>query len=207
MKTIYLHVGNFKTGTSAIQRFCSDNRQRLLGCGIDYLETARPASDRTNHSCLPLSLIQKYGQFVPEWYEAEGDFDTTSQALLAEMENSPCDNILISSEELYRLACFSSDFARDAIRELGGLFTGYEVKVVMYVREPLAFVKSWYNQVNKGNLPHRRFIDFFYFMNDSVLLPQANAKFWRECFGHDCLILEPYGKRGTDRDHETCRRK
>jgi hypothetical protein len=62
----------------------------------------------------------------------------------------------------------------------------------MYVREPLEFAKSWYNQANKANLPLRRFTDFFYYLNNSLLLPQNNARLWRDCFGSDCLIIEPY---------------
>jgi hypothetical protein len=41
MKTVYLHIGNFKTGTSAIQASCSRNRDLLLENGIDYLLSGR----------------------------------------------------------------------------------------------------------------------------------------------------------------------
>lgn len=35
-KTIYLHVGANKTGSSAIQNFCNSNRDSLLSSGLLY---------------------------------------------------------------------------------------------------------------------------------------------------------------------------
>jgi hypothetical protein len=198
IKTIYLHVGNFKTGTSAIQKFCSEQRDQLLENDMDYLEQARPVSAPTNHGKLPLSLLAKYQKFLPDWYEEKDGFETVATAVRDEVENSRCGRILISSEEFYRLASLPKKSAQSSIDDLRLTFSGHEVKVIMYVRKPLDFLKSWYNEVNKGRRPQRRFIDFFYFLNESLLCPENNAKFWRECFGPDCLILEPYCRYGFD---------
>jgi hypothetical protein len=198
LKTIYLHVGNFKTGTSAIQKFCSDNRSQLLNCGYDYIKSARPSSNTTNHGKLPLSLVRQCKAYVPQWYDDKDTFLEVSKAVIEEIENSSCDNIIISSEEFYRIPGCRTAVVGAAVTELRQVFSECHVKVIMYVRKPLDMVKSWYNEVNKSNLPARRFTDFFYYINASLLLPQWNAQFWRDCFGNDSLIVEEYGLSGAE---------
>lgn len=198
MKTLYLHVGNFKTGTSAIQKYCSDNRKQLMENGLNYLREGSTAKDNSNHSKLPLSLIAKYGHSLPSWYSETDSFESVASAILGEIEDSAVENILVSSEEFYRLPGYRKATIKGAIEDLRRLFAGKNVRVIMYVREPMPFVKSWYNQVNKDQLPYRRFIDFLYFLNESLIIPRKNAAFWRDCFGADCLILEPYRRQGYD---------
>ena len=198
MKTIYLHVGNLKTGTSAIQQFCSDQRNELLDSGYDYLRCARPKKNVTNHGKIPISLMQKYGAHVPLWYGDSDDFETIRQRVTDEINSSNCDNIIISSEEFYRIAGYGKKKQELIAADLYSLFADFTVKVVMYVRDPLEFSKSWYNEVNKGNIPHKRFTDFFYALDESYLIPQQNARFWRHLFGQECIILEPYHLLGKE---------
>jgi len=192
MKTVYLHIGNFKTGTSAIQKYCSDHRDELMSAGVNYLRSGRPSSNRTNHGLLPLSLYRKYDAFVPEWFSGRVSYDRLAETVEAEIASSTASVILLSSEEFYRLPSYRNEVRQHAKEELKQLFSGCAVKVIIYVREPLDFLKSWYNQVNKSALPTARFIDFFFYLNKALLLPQVNAVFWRECFGDDCLIVQPY---------------
>ncbi len=198
MKTIYLHVGNFKTGTSAIQKFCSVNRRRLLEHGFDYIEAGRPKTNTTNHSALPLSLAAILGEYLPAWYTDKADFSTVAANVRREVNDSACKNIILSSEEFYRFAGYKESSKKRAKSELRNLFPGHRVKVIQYVREPMEFSKSWYDQVNKGRLPQRRFTDFFYFLNRNYLLPQYNSRFWRSCFGPECLVIKIYNKDPKD---------
>lgn len=196
MKTIYLHVGNFKTGTSAIQRYCSDNQKELMDCGIDYLEVARPRSNPTNHGMIPLSLQSKYGEFIPSWYDDNESFEAVFYDVKKAVDNSPCNNIVISSEEFYRIPGLRKITVEHMQNNLRELFEGYDVKLLMYVRPPLDMLKSWYNEVNKANKPSRRFTDFFYVLDKSILLPTENAIFWRKCFGTRNLSIESYELNG-----------
>lgn len=198
MKTIYLHVGNFKTGTSAIQKFCSDHREELLEDGFDYLRCARPSRNNSNHGKLSVSLISKYGGHIPHWYNDKDDFQLISKTVIGEIQRSSCDNIIISSEEFYRIAGYKAATVERAACDLQKLFSGHRVKVIMYVRKPFDLLKSWYNQANKSNRPFRRFSGFFYHLNNTILLPQSNALFWRKCFGSGCLTLEPYTLFGNE---------
>jgi hypothetical protein len=192
MKTVYLHVGNFKTGTSAIQKYCSDHRAELLAASVDYLQSARPVGDGTNHGCLPLSLFRKFDVFVPDWYDETTPYEQVAQTVAAEIADTSASAVLISSEEYYRLPSLAEEVRREAMALLRQVFDGCSVQVIFYVREPMDFLKSWYNQVNKSKLPTVQFTDFFRSLNKSLLLPHVNATFWRECFGDDCLIVRPY---------------
>ncbi len=188
MKTVYLHVGNFKTGTSAIQQFCSSHSDQLLEQGLLYPQSGRAAADMTNHSDLSLTLLRENGLQVPPWYKREASFDQLLSELGPELADSPAQNILISSEEFTRFAAVpeaSGVILQDTLRKA---FEPYRVKVIMCVREPLAFSKSWYNQVNKGFRPVARFCDFFNHLNEAYIAPGVGAKFWRATFGDSCLV-------------------
>ena len=198
MKTIYLHVGNLKTGTSAIQKFCSEHRSELLEHGYDYLNAARPRGNNSNHGKIPLSLIKKHQGHLPSWYRDPDDFQEVCRKVTEEIDASRCQNILVSSEEFYRFAGYRKETRLSAMADLRKLFSGHSVKVIMYVRDPFDFAKSWYNEVSREGSPRRRFIEFFYFLKKSYLLPGSNAHFWRECFGLDSLKLEPYILSGND---------
>ncbi|SFP13390.1 hypothetical protein SAMN04488056_12339 [Cohaesibacter marisflavi] len=37
-KTIYVHIGTYKTGTTSIQKSLAANRDKLMECGLHYLK-------------------------------------------------------------------------------------------------------------------------------------------------------------------------
>jgi hypothetical protein len=198
MKTVYLHIGGFKTGSSAIQKYCSDHREVLLQAGLHYLQTARPASNRTTHSLLPLSLYQSLGKRTPSWYANTDSYRDVADAVRTELDKSDADRFLISSEEFYRLVIFDQATQTSISQQLQSLFKGYNLKVIMYARPPVDFIASWYNQANKDPVPVKRFIDFFADINGTLTTPSHNVKFWRNCFGPDCMRILPYQRNGHD---------
>ena len=202
MKTIFLHIGNYKTGTSAIQEFCSKNRKLLLANGIDYLLSGRTPGNPHSHAALPLSLIAEQGRYTPTWYNGSEKSSHVLTEVRTEVERSTCDNILISSEECYRIAGLNNETSAKIMESISQAFKDHRVEVLMYVRPPTSFLKSWYNQANKANMPTRRFTDFVYHINSSLLVPQRNANLWRKYFGNDCLNIEPYHLYGAQ--HLNC---
>ncbi len=199
MKTVYLHIGNFKTGTSAIQKYCSDNREELLKAGCCYPLSGRPHGQVTgnSHSALSLSLLQELGVGVPLWYRHGASFSQVAHGLLEELNTTSVNTALISSEEFYRFATLKAEHEDATKRQLQALFQSFEVKAVMYVREPLDFAKSWYNEVNKSSLPIGRFSDFLFNLPLGYIDPRINAGFWRQLFGHESLILRRYDPQST----------
>ena len=192
MKTVYLHIGHFKTGTSAIQKYLSDNRPLFLEYGYNYLAAARATTNPTTHSQLALSLYGELGGKTPEWYDDRQTYQELAKQVREEIDTSPLDKHVISSEEYYRYGSLKPEASEQAARKLGELLQGYHVVPIMYVREPFGFIKSWYNQVNKGPSPFRRFADFFLNVDIAMLIPQPNAEFWRGIFGHESLVVVPY---------------
>jgi len=164
----------------------------LLAHDVDYLSTARPTNNPSNHGKLSLSLFSRFAGKIPEWYDDADDFAEVAASVRREIENSACSKIIVSSEEFYRYARLDEQSSSTAISELRALFSGYEVRVIMHLRAPLDFMKSWYNQLNKAPVPRRRFTDVFYHLDDSMLIPQLTAEFWRKCFGPGCMIVRPY---------------
>lgn len=198
MKTVYLHVGNFKTGTSAIQKYCSQHRSELLTLNIDYLDALRPKGNPTNHGALSVTLLHELGGHVPAWYRDSLEIESILKEAERTIKDSPHETLILSSEEFYRIPGYRPKLRHLAASRLRNIFAPYEVKVIMYVRDPFSFACSWYNEVNKSDLPQRMFCDFFYYMKDSYLLPHRNANFWRNCFGENSLVLEPYSRKGAD---------
>mgnify|MGYP001823407051 CR=1 FL=1 len=192
MKTVYIHIGNFKTGTSAVQSYCSRHVSRLRANGIDYVKAARTKNAPDSHAALALSLLDEQGCYTPAWYFRNYRSRDLLNAIVSEIDASPCDSALLSSEEFYRIAGQSERNSAEIMQNLSSAFSKYSVRVIMYVKPPLEFYKSWYNQANKGTTAVRRFTDFAFYLNNSLLLPHRNAALWRKNFGTDSLVIEPY---------------
>ena len=58
---IILHIGNYKTGTSALQNFLYKNRQKLMEYGIYYGNTWKVVN---NHAGLAFGILKGY---IPHW--------------------------------------------------------------------------------------------------------------------------------------------
>lgn len=114
MKTIYLHIGTIKTGTTYIQKAFHDNQSVFERFEISY-PYITPCRD------------ERYGN---------ADF-TTDQSLVQEAHDafaaSVCPNVLISEEGIF-----------GSIGRLNHpAFDGLPKKVILYVRRPADLILSW----------------------------------------------------------------
>lgn len=200
MKTLYLHIGHYKTGSSAIQKYCSDNAADLRANGYHYPSVARPIHNRTNHGDLSLNLAMKYGFTPPGWYGDSKDLDQVYQDLHDECRKSDCDRIVVSSEEFVQLAMREN--AREAVMELKDRFSAYDTRIVFYIREPMALLKSWYNEVNKGSFATRTFPVFFTKVARSFLSQVDIYDSFAQVFGDDRMTVLTYKKKGLDHIRE-----
>ena len=130
-RTLYIHVGPAKTGTTAIQSAFQDLRDERLA----YPETGRWPDG--SHNLLTFSVIgfSDWGDIrIPPSAEIIEDF-------LAEVSAAPHD-CLISSEALY----LPTDYAR-LLEEIGPATRGFdEVRPILNLRHPLERIASYYNQ-------------------------------------------------------------
>ncbi|MFS4438193.1 hypothetical protein ACMA5I_08265 [Paracoccaceae bacterium GXU_MW_L88] len=195
MKTIYLHIGHYKTGSTAIQAYCHEHADALREVGYLYPSSARPNNSPTTHGHLALTLGRDHGFIPPAWYGAKIPTDEPYAQILREIEAAPEQNIIISSEEFVQLAMRRDPEA--AVADLKARLSGYDVKIVFYFREPLSLLKSWYNQVNKGSRPTRNFPTFFMNVVQSFLGQRGIYHHFAQIFGRQNMILRPYGAVGT----------
>ena len=162
MKTLYLHIGQQKTGTSAIQRFCVKNRGVFEGLGFEYPKMPFK---------YPFILRARNGHFLVGTYkDAAGKHDAALEAqwrakgfeVLAQAFGR-CDNVILSEERLWDYSGKSPDlFWGELVAHAQQ--HGYEVKVIVYLRRQDQLALSWYNQMVKqgstgtGDIPWERWI-------------------------------------------------
>jgi hypothetical protein len=150
MKKLILHIGTHKTGTSAIQVWLEQNRERLRTHGYWYGSTDRPPKPEIPaHTSLFWSLI-----------EDNLDFGAERAAILADFEASDCDTLILSNEGLSQ-ATFRKF---EVLREFAETF---EITVICFLRRQDYFLEAWWNQRCKQG-EERRTIGEFVRAADSV---------------------------------------
>lgn len=173
MSDVVVHIGLNKTGTSSIQDFLALNTDALRAEGICY-----PRAGRTGAAHHALSA----------WVgSAEADADPSAspvaQALLAEIQDMP--RVWLSSED------FHARGPRGA-RNLARLLQGHPVRIVLYLREHLAYLASWYQQNVQASGLSCSFETFCHLTHKPL---SEVAETWGQVFGHGQLTLRLYDRR------------
>lgn len=173
-RTIIVHIGRNKTGTSSLQRSLADARQRLIGLGFDY---PRPG---INHHYLANHLSRRKRRRLPS--EKIADADVQAGKLEAAIAASDAETILLSSE------AFQTCPPRLLAEWIG---EGVEVKIVIYLREQLDWLSSFYQQAVKARLVTAT-LDVFAERYDpdyvAVLAP------WERVFGRENVVVRVYDR-------------
>ena len=189
-KTLYIHIGHYKTGTTALQQFLFDNRERLLADGVDYVSLGCTVQ---KHNAYAVPLV--FGFYRHD--AILGHDDPTPPGpfwdkLYAYVRASQAPACLISSEEFICVGERQSniDALRAVVRMAGD---DIKFKIICYLRPPGSHLESWYNQLVKLQRPigHRsRAIAQEY---DRVNVDYAQAlKPWVEIFGSANVIVRGY---------------
>jgi len=147
-RTLILHVGHFKTGTTALQVFVQRNEQALERRGLAYARTGRSHS---KHSVYALSLLASVGvATLLHGYRSRKSPESLWAGLLDELRSGSAPMMLVSSEEFMR---FGSHPA--AAERLGAILSqapDISVRVIAYLRPIRAHLESWHNQLVKLGL-------------------------------------------------------
>ncbi len=142
-KTIYIHVGFGKTGTSAIQKVFFQNREQLKSIGCLYPITGEIFTAHYNLSVLG---------------EEEMDTKTINlyEKLLVEIKNSNCNIIVLSSEQFI--------FLKELyVKQISEFLKDFDVKIIFYIREQIKLIESTYLQwLKAGSKPFYKNIYEFY---------------------------------------------
>lgn len=195
IKHIFLHIGHYKTGTSAIQDFLSSNADELRRRGFAYPACSRPRNNPTNHGRLSLSLAKEHGFVPPAWYGENTTADEAFAELNSYLDGVTEENVILSSEEFVQLALRGDGDA--AVADLKARLGGHKVTIIFYVREPFSLLKSWFNEVNKSPSPTRTFPVFFMNLSEEFLSQKAIWSAFAQHFGQDNLRLVTYKSVGS----------
>lgn len=133
-KSLVLHLGAHKTGTSLLQKFMRDHRFELSKQGAYYLRRSE------------MNDLVGWGRHVrehPELLEARIRAALTPRRhrlLIASHENTLGRPIVSGAPSLYPRAAPTVEALRDAV-------DGYPVRIIFYLRPQADFVESYYLQL------------------------------------------------------------
>lgn len=137
MKRIIIHIGYNKTGTSAIQSFCSWNRTHLQDVGICYPATGIFDSAHYGISEFLIGRPVNTGLRPGE---------NLAAVLGAEIAASGCEHVIVSSEYL---STANSDQITKLKNTFHELVPDAQIKVIAYLRRHDQWFESLFNQAEK----------------------------------------------------------
>lgn len=194
-KTLYLHIGTEKTGSTALQAVSGTNRATLMKHGIFYPET--PGAK--NHIKLTIFAadganilnLRRLAELFSE--PAYQQFKTTfPEALHSEIAASPCPRVYLSNEHLSSRLTSVKEVSRLAaiIRPLAE-----SVKVVVYLRrQPELFLSSYSTSVKAGHIKEMEFPRVGRRLRYDRYDYEKLLSLWAEVFGEANVIVRIYDR-------------
>lgn len=164
MKTLYIHIGTPKTGTTSIQNFCGLNREKLKEQGVLYpimnYHYERKSVNRNGHFLI--GTIKENGTRNKE--KEKQVFNNELQYIVDCFKDY--DTILISDESIWwatstRRKGLWKDLKKHSEQH------NYQIKVIVYLRRQDQFMMSRYNQKLKTDFiaSTQSFDEYFADMN------------------------------------------
>lgn len=150
-KTLYMHIGIHKTGTSAIQIFLRNNREvferrriviytaddNISEYNLRYLSAYLNIIEKTeliDQGLLPRN-VSLHREILSTWYTN----------FLSSMRQAEYDNIILSEEMLWLAVC-----NKEKILQLMGDIQGdFKIKIIVYLRRQDYYIMSIYQQALK----------------------------------------------------------
>ena len=135
MKTLYIHVGTSKTGSTALQTFCAENRVNLEKNGFCYpafpVKYDYVGKARNGHFLFAENIDDKESVFWDCIDIIKKSFQTFS-------------NVILSDEKLWRLSRKWHKKFFEAMQK-----ENYSIKLIIYLRRQDEYVTSSWNQFVK----------------------------------------------------------
>ncbi|ABM19701.1 MULTISPECIES: hypothetical protein [Marinobacter] len=178
MKTVYLHIGANKTGSTSIQRFMNNNKKWLADHDVFYPNLG--VYDNAHYE------VSEFFGFGPKLSGAPLFFEKKLSKCIAGSEQN---KVVLSSEYL---------MLDGSIDRVKSFLSDYRVKVILYIRRHDLWFESLYNQAVKTaqNPPWEKGASSYldYQMN------RGRQRFdylevierWASAFGKDAMIVRPF---------------
>jgi hypothetical protein len=147
MKTLYLHFGTHKTGSTSIQTYLYRYREELKKIGFYYpSEGSYFFMGESSQSLFAHSIIGERPKYISK--NLRWDKESCISDLKRDLDNSKSSNTIISSEHL------SSIKTEDSLAEIKSIFANYfdNIKIIIYLRRQDHYFESRYNQRVKTGL-------------------------------------------------------
>jgi hypothetical protein len=197
---LLLHIGSFKTGTTALQDALAAKSGVLAGNGVLYHGWQDDGLNR-NHSFIAALLLTEEGRGRAGRYFSE---------LAHECHRLGAGRAIVSAEGFYSLefvdmerwavkqAVRREEFfrsRREYIQRLqDSIANRFDIKVIVYLRRQDYFLNSLYNQLVKDVFGYtgtiRDFVEGWGVLADYASL----LDLWAEAFGADALMVRVYEK-------------
>ena len=190
-RIIYLHIGHFKTGTTALQVAMKKNASLLRRAGLEY---SNANLENAKHSALGFSVLKDLGVTeLMHGYNCAGPAAQHWNTLFDAARNSAVEEVIVSSEEMIRFGAYdgATQILRDIIDPVRDEF---EFRIIVYLRAPQSHLRSWYNQLIKMNVrPVPAFDAAVCDVMEPIHYDYALAlKPWIDVFGEHALTIRPY---------------
>ncbi|MBG0791243.1 MAG: glycosyltransferase family 61 protein [Desulfovibrionaceae bacterium] len=157
-RTLYLHLGTHKTGSTTIQQHLHANAEILAKAGVLYPSILQDISEshRFNHHNFGFALIGFDPGRMPEELDRrirergrKTLLEDAAKAAIAELESRGLHEMILSSEVICEPFCGQVAFP-EALAELKRLFDGFTIVPVIYLRSQHSWTESWYKWNMRG---------------------------------------------------------
>lgn len=202
MKQVYLHIGFHKTGTTYIQNLFHLNREYFEKNNILYPQVIN--SFAYHHPIFQNITDKVNNDHIWDIGEDFRDFEFHEKKFINSIKSSSADNIIISSEiaslDVPIFAHVINDNLK-VISYLDRLFSEFDVKIIMYVREPISYITSCYSESVTGahTCSDLTFESFSSSYAKDLINYEALIMRWIECFGDENVYLRSYDKFKNDK--------
>jgi hypothetical protein len=172
MKKVILHIGRHKSGTSSLQNFLV--RNRLLLEQHDYLYPQVGISSVAHHE-----IANAFSQKNVLNHGAAAILESELiEAFRAELVTTTATSIIVSSEKF--TACNP--------KLMKELFAGYEVEVVIYLRDQLSYLASAYAQIVHADTITESIEDYYETFLSRNIDYWKFIKRWESTFGDNVSV-------------------
>lgn len=179
---IILHIGVYKTGTTAVQRFLTRHRAALAERGVLYPESFTKFDA---HHPLAWSLGLGHRDKDPSVRA-----DEVVRAILQEADSAGADTVILSSEEFLNLE------AAERLPKLKRLFDGHAVEILIYLRRQDSLLLSTYGQhVRMYSIRFSGTVSDFLLKHSNFLIRYnywQTLQHWAKVFGSDAMRIRLY---------------
>jgi hypothetical protein len=192
----YLHIGSPKTASTTIQTFLLSNKKALEEENYslyvdDYQEVLK----------LPIINIDEYKVSNNKHMTTQEDYilnkvatisskeeldefrDSYTQSMQEYFKKSKCTNTIISAESIYVLFKEIDDIKR--LKDIIHSFGFDEIKVILYIREQIAYINSFYAQAIRCGFDHTEADISDYYVKESLNFGKLEK--FAEVFGRENL--------------------